>query len=78
MNLQPVECPPDFSYTCVGCKRRYFSKNMAPVADLDGPAFAAYYCFGCDPMRQADALNDLHLSTIQRIGALMSKNANKR
>lgn len=35
-----------FVYTCLGCKEQHTSLT-GYCADLDGPAFAAYYCVPC-------------------------------
>jgi hypothetical protein len=60
MNIQPVSAPPDFWYTCFGCGRRYLTANMDTYADLDGPAFKAYYCFGCNPVHWKELNEELN------------------
>ena len=46
VNLQPVTHPrPDQRLVCYDCGRMYPAETMH--ADLDGPAFRAYYCSDC-------------------------------
>jgi hypothetical protein len=50
MNLQPIN-PPDMHgqvVTCRECGDRVRLEQCA--ADLDGPAFDAYYCVACIPV----------------------------
>lgn len=45
MRLQLVQPLPAFTARCIGCGERRDSRDL--WADLDGPAFKAYYCHGC-------------------------------
>jgi DNA-directed RNA polymerase subunit RPC12/RpoP len=60
MRLELVNAPPDFSYKCLSCGRRYTTANMSTFADLDGEPFKAYYCFPCHPQRRAEIARELH------------------
>jgi len=46
MNMQPINpASPVFTFVCCKCNARATSADG--FADLDGPAFAAYYCAKC-------------------------------
>jgi len=50
MNLQLVKTPPKFWYICVHCGQHRLAekgRESSCWADLDGPAFVAYYCGPC-------------------------------
>ena len=51
MRMQLVEPVPDFYAACLACDRRMWSAGEALYADLDGPAFRAYYCGSCTVRR---------------------------
>ena len=46
MNLQPINpSKPEFVVGCFGCGQR--TPSAEAMADLDGPAFRAFYCRAC-------------------------------
>lgn len=54
MNLQPITPPlrPGQRVQCCRCHRL----TADAVADLDGPAFVAYYCPDCQPCARKSAI----------------------
>lgn len=44
MRMKLVTPLPPFTATCLACGRELYSGGEAMYADLDGPAFKAYYC----------------------------------
>ena len=44
MRLKLVEPKPHFGATCIACGKHMDSAQERIYADLDGPAFKAYYC----------------------------------
>jgi len=56
MNLHSVSTPPHFGYACLACEQRYDTGARAALADLDGPAFAAYVCASCAAEKYATSI----------------------
>lgn len=44
MRLEPVKVPPHFLVRCLQCGKQMNTAQEPVYADLDGPAFRAYYC----------------------------------
>lgn len=49
MKLVPISSAKHlrFTFVCAACGRRAPSDSEGAKADIDGPAFAAYYCGKC-------------------------------
>jgi hypothetical protein len=50
-NLQPVDIKTGFCCVCYGCGK-HISEKEKRWADLNGPAFVAYYCGECTKKEQ--------------------------
>lgn len=55
MNLQLLRVPQGFRVACYGCSTR-IGECATVHADLDGPAYQAYYCMPCTQGLRARAL----------------------
>ena len=53
MRLQIVKEPPGFATQCIAC-HQMIPAGTTKIADLDGPAFQAYYHTTCAPKKEAN------------------------
>ena len=53
MRLQQVPEPPEFVAVCLKCQQ-VIPAGTTKIADLDGPAFKAYYHTTCVPKETSD------------------------
>lgn len=54
-NFQVVSTPPHFAINCYKCGRACDTERETVWADLNGPAFQAYYCDDCKRTAEREA-----------------------